>query len=161
MKITQSQIQKHLEMLQDTPHRITALISGLDEASLVWSPDPDTWSAVEVLAHLRACADVWGFSIYAMLAQDTPLLPEIDERRWAKIKAYSKIPFHTSFQIFSFQHAELLDVLRGLPFETWSKGSRIAGREHTIYSQVRRIAIHEIVHCVQLEELLIPLHRKE
>jgi hypothetical protein len=38
---------------------------------------------VEILAHLRACDDLWSHSIYAMLAQDNPALPLLDERRWA------------------------------------------------------------------------------
>jgi hypothetical protein len=159
MKITQQQIQKHIEMLNHTPGRITAVISGLDEASLSWSPDRKTWSAVEVLAHLRACLDIWGFSIYAMLAEDIPMLPEIDERRWAVIAGYKKNSFHRSFQVFNSQHAALIEVLGGLAFESWSRESRINGRQHTIFSQVRRIAIHEVVHCVQLEELILHMRR--
>jgi hypothetical protein len=46
-------------MLAATPPRITALTAGLGPAQLHTAPAPDEWSANEVLAHLRACADMW------------------------------------------------------------------------------------------------------
>jgi DinB superfamily len=48
-----------LTMLAATPPRITALTAGLGPAQLHTAPAPDEWSANEVLAHLRACADMW------------------------------------------------------------------------------------------------------
>lgn len=77
-------IEQVLTMLAATPPRIAALTVGLAPARLHTSPGPDEWSANEVLAHLRACADVWGSCILAMIAQDRPTLravnPDVDQK---------------------------------------------------------------------------------
>jgi hypothetical protein len=47
-----------LNNLRATPRRLESLSQGLDPAKLhVRSPE-EPWSANDVLAHLRACADV-------------------------------------------------------------------------------------------------------
>ncbi|MEO8955385.1 MAG: hypothetical protein ABI396_06075 [Ktedonobacteraceae bacterium] len=56
-----------LTLLAETPPRIAALTAGLAPAQLQTTPNHDGWSANDVLAHLRACADVWGNCIVAMI----------------------------------------------------------------------------------------------
>ena len=158
MKISVPEINKHILLLEDTPRRIATLTTGLEDNRLIWAPDGNTWSAVEILAHLRACAELWSFSIYAMLSADSPILPDLDERRWAKVARYASLDFHRSFEVFALQRAELLGMLKELPFDPWARSGTIAGRVHNVYSQVRRIALHEVEHCVQFQELLLPIH---
>jgi len=45
-------------------------------------------------------------------------------------------------------------VLKRLSVEDWSRAAIIKGREHTVFTQVRRMAMHENVHCEQIESLL-------
>lgn len=161
MKITAAEIQKHLELLQRTPERIHTLVEGLDEDQLNWTPKGSTWSALENLAHLRACADLWTFSIYAMLAQEGLILPNIHPNHWGKIAGYASLPFWKLFQVFSLQRTELIRCLRQLSEREWSRSAKIGTREHTVFSQVRRMALHEISHCVQLEALIQSLHRED
>jgi hypothetical protein len=59
-----------LTLLAETPLRLAALCAGLAPEELQTRPTSDEWSANEVLAHLRACADVWGNCIMAILAQE-------------------------------------------------------------------------------------------
>jgi DinB superfamily len=158
MELTSDQIQKHLEILEDSLHRISVLTGGLDESELRWTPQSMAWSAIEILAHLRSCADIWTYSIFAMLVEDNPSLAQMDERKWAKTAGYSKHPFVDSFQAYKLQRAVLLMVLRDLPVGSWSRSAQIEGRKHTVFSQTRRMAMHEVEHCVQLEELILPIH---
>jgi hypothetical protein len=151
IKITPAEIEKYLALLAATPERIAALTAGLDEARLRWSPSKKDWSVVEILAHLRACETVWTFSIYAMLSENNPALPLLDERRWAKAARYADASFADSFQQFSLKRAELLNALRHLPEEAWSRSATIEGRTHTVFSQSRRMALHEQEHAAQLE----------
>jgi uncharacterized damage-inducible protein DinB len=53
-------IEQILTMLAATPLRIVALTAGLAPAQLHTPPAHGQWSANDVLAHLRACADMWG-----------------------------------------------------------------------------------------------------
>ena len=53
-------IEEIYALLAETPRRMAALTAGIDSALLQTRPEPDAWSLNEVLAHFRACADVWG-----------------------------------------------------------------------------------------------------
>jgi hypothetical protein len=154
MKITAAEIRKYLGLLEQTPPSIESLVAGLDESQLRWSHDKREWSAVENLAHLRACADLWTYSIYAMLAENEPTLALLDERRWAKTARYASFPFHESFRVFSIVRAQLLQGLRDLPEPSWSRSALIGDRRHTVFSQVRRMGLHEADHLQQIETLL-------
>jgi len=73
-------IEQILTLLPETPARIAALTAGLAPARLHTTPNHDGWSANDVLAHLRACADVWGNCILAMIAEDTPTPRAVNPR---------------------------------------------------------------------------------
>jgi hypothetical protein len=149
LKATPAALEKVLAALAETPPRLTALSAGHDDAALAQPPAPKAWSPQEVLAHLRGCADLWTYSIYAMLAESQPALPLLDERRWARAAGYARLPFSESLRTFSLARAELLAVLRGLPVEAWERAATIEGRRHTVFTQARRMALHEQEHWRQ------------
>jgi hypothetical protein len=82
-----------LALLAENPPRIAALTAGLTPAQLRTAPSRDAWSATEVLAHLRACADVWGDCIRTMLAEDKPTLRAVNPRTWIKRTNYPELEF--------------------------------------------------------------------
>jgi len=157
MQATQTDVERILAALVAAPHNIERAVTGLNEDALHAAPDKKTWSAAQNLAHLRACADLWTFSIYAMLAEKNPILPDLDERKWAKATDYAALPFDKSLRAFGTQREELFRVLNGLSFDKWERGARINGRGHTVFTQARRMAKHEGVH---LEQITFSLKRR-
>jgi hypothetical protein len=151
---TKNQIQDMLTLLEDTPKRIAASTMSFNDGQLAQASNPDDWSALEILAHLRACADLWGYSIYAMLAKAHPHLAKIHPRRWTQVAGYTNLGFERSLRAFDLERQELLSVLRPLLLESWSRSADIGGRTHTVFSQARRMALHEQDHCEQIEALL-------
>jgi len=151
LQMTPAEVQKHLSQLTDTPRRLASCTAHLTDEQLHTRPGPRDWSASEILAHLRACDEVWSHSIYAMLAENRPELPLLDERRWAKAARYADREFAATLQAFTLRRAELVSVLGALSVEDWSRAADIGGRTHSIFSQVRRMALHEAEHCAQLE----------
>ncbi len=89
-------IEQVLTLLAAPPPRIAALTAGLAPAHLHTSPNHDAWSANDVLAHLRACADVWGTCIAAMIIQDTPTLRAINPTTWIKQTDDRDLDFRSS-----------------------------------------------------------------
>ena len=77
-------IEQILTILAKSPPHITALTSGLAEVQLHLAPYPGEWSANDVLAHLRACSDVWGDYIMKIIAEDRPTWRGINPRAWIK-----------------------------------------------------------------------------
>jgi hypothetical protein len=154
MKATPADIQKYLTALEKTTGRITSIAKQIDVILLHEKPDKNEWSANDILAHLRSCADVWGGQIDKMIEKDKQKLPYAHPRQWIKKTNYRELPFHTSFQAFKAQRRKLLKILKGLSLEDWSRRATIKGREHTIFTHVRRMAKHEDVHCHQIKEIL-------
>lgn len=155
LKPNLDEIQKYGAMLETTPRAIADVTKGLSEARLRWSPSKKDWSAVEVLAHLRSCEELWSYSIYAMLAENQPTLALVDERRWAKAAQYTTGEFQYSFQVYSLRRTELLRVLKDLPDEAWERTAIIEGRTYSVFSQVRRMALHEIEHIEQIKTVIL------
>jgi hypothetical protein len=153
MKATQPEIERFLALLDETPKRLASLTDGL-APSILHRQTGGEWSANDVLAHLRSCADVWGASIESMLAEEMPTLPYIHPHEWLKQTNYTKQDFHKSLREFTRQRGKLLKILMKLSLEDWSQGAMIGGRVHTVFTQARRIAKHETEHCHQIEDLL-------
>jgi DinB superfamily len=151
-------IEQVLTLLAATPQRIAALTAGLAPAQLHTTPNHDGWSANDVLAHLRACADVWGNCIMAMIAQDTPNLRAVNPRTWIKQTDYLELEFRPSLRSFATQRADLLAVLEPLPHEGWSRAARVSGAgkvlERTVLFYAQWLARHERQHVKQVERIV-------
>ena len=150
-------IEQALALLEATPPRLVALTDGLTPAQLRTAPAPDEWSANDVLAHLRACADMWGKSIMAMLAEDTPTLRAVNPRTWIKQTNYRELDFRPSLHAFAMQRAELMAVLKPLPAAGWSRSATVTGAGRpltlTVPSYAQRLALHERPHVKQIERI--------
>lgn len=144
-------------MLAATPPRIAALTAGLGPAQLRSAPPEGGWSANEVLAHLRACADVWGDCIAAMIAHDRPTLRAVDPRTWIRQTDYLEQACEPSLHAFAAQRTALLAVLEPLAPEGWSRAATVTGAgrvlERTVLSYAQWMARHERPHLKQLEHI--------
>lgn len=157
MQIAPDEIAKYLHLLAETPRRVRAASGGLAEAALHAKPDAAGWSANDVLAHLRACVDVWGKEIWRMLAEETPTWQHLSPRTWMRKTDYPQQPFHESFEVFCEQRQAQLHLLQNLSPEQWARAAMVKQRAHvqrvTVFDRVRQMALHEQGHCAQIEEL--------
>ncbi len=96
-----------------------------------------------------------------MFAENQPLLPLLDERRWARAARYATFEFQPAFQIFCVQRQELVAVLKILDFDAWARSANIEDRNHTVFSQARRMALHETEHLKQIQALLDGLQESD
>ena len=151
-----------LTMLAAPPPRITALTAGLAPAPLQTAPAPDQWSANEVLAHLRACADMWGNCIVEIIAHDHPTLRAINPRTWINETDYLEQEFRPSLRSFATQRANLLAVLEPLPHEGWSRAATVTGAGkplvRTVLVYAQWLAGHERPHLKQIERIVNTMH---
>jgi hypothetical protein len=147
-----------LTLLAETPPRLAALTAGLAPAQLQTRPSPAEWSANDVLAHLRSCADVWGNCIATMLAEDRPTLRAVNPRTWIKQTDYPELVFRPSLRAFARQRADLLAVLESLPPEDWSRMATVTGAGaplvRTVLSYAQWMARHERPHVKQIERIV-------
>jgi hypothetical protein len=120
-------------------------------------PADGEWSAVAVLAHLRASDDILAPRLVAMLVREEPTLPAFDERRWSEVMGYAEADFQELLATFTFRRAELVRVLRDLSADDWQRaGLHEARGRMTLLDTLRHLAAHEVEHCLQLEALFAP-----
>ena len=147
-----------LTLLAATPTRIAALTADLSPAQLQTKPTSDEWSANEVLAHLRACADMWGNCMVAMIAEERPVLRAVNPLTWIKKTDYLELAFRPSLHSFAAQRADLLAVLEPLPPEGWSRAATVTGAgkvlERTVLFYGHWLARHERPHVKQVEHIV-------
>ncbi len=152
IKTSPQAIQDILNILAETPERFAAASQGLTLEQLHHQPDSKSWSMNDILAHLRACADVWGLDIQRMLVDETPTLPAVHPRTRLQETDYPTLNFQVSLNAFTEQRKSLLNTLKGLNSGNWSRSALIGGRTQTVFSQARRIALHEQGHWEQIQE---------
>ncbi len=151
-------IEQALTLLIEGPPRIATLTAGLTPAQLRAAPGPDEWSANDVLAHLRSCADVWGESMKRMLAEDGPAIKAVSPRTWIHRTEYPDLEFQPSLRAFAAQRADLLALLQSLTPGDWARTATLigAGRplQPTVLSYAERMALHERTHIKQIARIV-------
>src|SRR5215213_9173063 len=102
-----------LALLEKTPTTLSELTQSFDDAELRFRVEPDEWSLVEVLAHLRASADTHGDQrIEPMLTQIEPTLRTQSPRNWSLAAEYAQVPYGDSWAAYTEQRERLLSYLR-------------------------------------------------
>lgn len=149
---------KVLSLLAATPIGLAAASEGASDSVLATQPAPEEWSANDVLAHLRSCADVWGGCIERILAEDAPTIRAMNPRTYLPQTDYPDLGFGGSFAAFAKQRAALLEVLRPLPPEAWSRSATVTGAgrplQRSVLGYAEWLATHERAHVRQVERVV-------
>jgi hypothetical protein len=151
-------LEQILIQLPETPRRIAAFTADVAPAELRKASAPGEWSTNEVLAHLRACADVWGNNIVRIIREDKPEWVAVNPRSWIEQTDYAELPFAASLRAFTKQRADLMAVLGPLPRKGWSRVALVSGgapaRECTALYYAERLARHERAHVKQIGRMV-------
>lgn len=142
-------------MLAEHPKRIGTATKGVASRRLRAERILGEWSAVDILAHLRACADARGDIIPEILSGERRSLRAIDPRKLIERTNYRELDFATSFRAFARQRARLVRLLRSLPREAWSRSATFTGfgtpRERSVHFYAQWIVRHERAHVRHIE----------
>ena len=150
---TQGAIDGYLCVLNETP-KLLSEVGRLDVARLTYRVTKEDWSAIDVMAHLRVCGEVWGMHINRMLAEDTPAVTYESPRTTIRRTNYLKLGYGELLTPYLSQREVLLGVLNGLAFDDWSRGSTVNGRLFTVFMRVRQMSHHELEHAEQIKGFL-------
>jgi hypothetical protein len=152
------QTDEIVTILAAGPGKIRAAVATLTDEELAERLEPEEWSPNEILAHLRACQDVWGDSrIARMLAEDHPTMRAVNPRTWLEQADYRELPFRRSLEAFAAQRDAFLRVIGELSPEQWMRAGTFTGggrpREYTVQTEADGLARHERSHIRQIERL--------
>jgi hypothetical protein len=150
-------IEQVLNLLTTNPQQIAEFTVNLTAVQLHTSPKPGEWSANDILAHLRSCADVWGNAIETIITEDKPIIKAINPTTWIDHTDYPNQKFQKSFRAFSEQRTDLLAILETLPKKSWLRSATITGAgaplERTVFFYARWLAKHERTHVKQIRHI--------
>ena len=143
--------------LASVPKLIAGIVAGHDEARLRWRTDEKTWSASDLLAHLRSCADVRGKWIAAMLDRDNPTLRAVSPRSAFRKSVDRDVA--VSLEEFAEERAALVKRLRSLDEAGWNRTLTFTGASPrsstpTVTACVWGLVQHEKDHLQQFRDLL-------
>ena len=155
-------IDELLTILAEGPPRLAASTALLSPAQLRTRPKNEEWSATDVLAHVRACADIWGGCIESIIAEDRPTLRAVNPRSWIKKTDYRDLEFRSSLRSFTKQRSVLLAVLEPLPPKGWSRSATVTGAGavlvRTVHFYAHWLAKHERTHVKQIARIANEMH---
>jgi hypothetical protein len=115
-------------IIAESPGRIGRAASGVADIRLALRPEAGEWSPLEILAHLRACADAWGdVRIVRMLSEDEPRMRAINPKRWIRDTDYDEIAFSESLEAFTRQRRKLLELFEWISRVDWERGATMTG----------------------------------
>jgi hypothetical protein len=153
---TRLSIEQVLAALAEQPKTIERLTAGLP-ASMLDRAARDSWSLNEVLAHLRACSDMWGGYIQRIAAEDHPTIRAVNPRTWIKSTNYPSLPFGPSLRAYMRQRSDLVRLLESLPEAAWSRTALVTGagkpRARSVLEYALWLANHERSHLKQIGNL--------
>jgi hypothetical protein len=151
-------IEQILTILESSPLRLAVLSAGLSDEQLHIPPEPDARSARDILAHLRACSDMWGGTIKRLITEDRPTVIGVSPNTWIKKTDYLQQEFAPLLQAFSAQRAELLGLLEALPLEGWSRTGVMKAwgqlYPRVVLVEADALARHERTHLKQMERMV-------
>ena len=143
-----------LGLLAAAPAEIAAAAKALTAAETEAAPRAGQWSLVELLAHLRACADVWGGAMAAIADGEPGPLRAVNPPTWVERTDYRALPFNVSLRAYTEQRQDLLPQLRRLPAAGWERTVVVTGAGRPLQRSVlfygRWLAGHERSHRRQI-----------
>jgi hypothetical protein len=127
MQPVSENISRVLALLTHAPLRLEKATRGLQTTQLSVRSDAEPWSVSDILAHLRACSDVWGTSIITMITRDNPTLRYVSPRSWMNKPTYREQAFDVALVSFTEERQKLVKALTELDEVGWLRRATFTG----------------------------------
>ena len=139
--------------LESAPVVIERMLRTADSVDWDRRPDPERFSLREVLSHLADWEPIWLERIRRMAEEDNPTLPGYDEGQLAIDHDYAHADPWEQFARFTTGRSNLVNYLRNLPAESWSRpGFHLEWSELNISFMAVLILGHDGYHTKQVAE---------
>jgi hypothetical protein len=164
-----------LSRLERTPGEVARTISDTRAAALASRPDPRSWSATEIVCHLRDVEELFQSRFHTILAIDEPTIlafgappndllawriggaigHPLDPDRWATERQYIRNDAHEALAALQRRRTEVLTLLSALSPTEWQRGGIHASRgRRTLVEWVASLAAHDDNHLDQLRRAI-------
>ena len=149
-------VGENLARMARTADELAAAIEGRDDDALAGRPDPRSWSAKEIVCHLRDAEEYLMLRVWMALTLGEPALPPGGEQeRWVEDRQYARSDAAEALRAFRRRREESLALFRTLAPADWERGgiSQARGRV-TVADHAAIMAWHDDNHLDQLRRAL-------
>lgn len=144
-----------LTIIQATPEKVAAAVTGLSTTALDFKPSPEKWSIRQQLAHLADAEMQMGARFRWSAAEPGKPIVAFDQDKWAATARYSTVSAESSLATFTAIRRWTLDFVKRLSpaeFEAAYVQHEERGKE-TLQRLLTMMAGHDLNHLKQIEEL--------
>jgi hypothetical protein len=104
-----------IEQIEPAVDRLKNAVAGLSRADLTAFPVPGTWSIQQIVIHLADSDVIIADRIKRILAEDKPLLINIDESVWVRNLYCDEQSIDDAVELMKIYRRQLARVLRKFP----------------------------------------------
>lgn len=144
-----------LQVLGSTGERLRAIVRDTPREAMRRRAAPDTWSAVEIIAHLADVEIVASWRFRSILAHDGVPIQTFEQDEWVTNLRYEATDPAESVELFEATRTGNLRLLRRVdPKRLENHGIHPERGRETAVHLMRLFAGHDLNHLRQLEQLL-------
>jgi uncharacterized damage-inducible protein DinB len=148
-------LDEQLARMERTVNDYAAVVKNVSDAQLTKRPDPENWSAKEVVCHVRDTEESFMMRFLSIMAMDDPKFLPVEPDRWAVERQYQRNDVQEALAALKTRREETLRFFRGLKPEQWERGGIHATRGRmTLKDFVELMAWHDDNHLDQLKRAL-------
>lgn len=135
---------------------LEALLLGIDAERARQRPAAESWSIVEVVAHLADTEERAHARVRRMLSEDEPLIEGYDEQALAAEHRYHEMNLGEALARFKTERVAQLATLEALDADGWGRAA--VHNEFgpiTIGSLTELMVTHDTIHLAQIARILL------
>ncbi len=155
--ITEMTAEDSIRSLGARYHATLAALGPDRDARLRQRPDPNTWSALEYVAHVRDVIAMWGWILHRTLSEARPELPAADpglQDRIASESSYNSQDPETVDGELSANAMRMADKVASIDSDHWQRTAQFGDTEVTPLWIVRKVAHEGHHHLMDIERSL-------
>jgi hypothetical protein len=121
-----TEFESLLAYLEETPATIQQMASGLTDEDRRWKPSGGEFSVLENVCHLLDIErEGYAVRIKRLLAEDAPVLQDIDGSRLARERDYNSQSLEMAMEAFSRARLDNVRVVKSLSAEQLGRGGTL------------------------------------
>ncbi|HEX5226117.1 MAG TPA: bacillithiol transferase BstA [Bryobacteraceae bacterium] len=110
-----------VDQIAETPARMRAAVSGLNESQLDTTYRPGGWTVRQVVHHVPDSHMNSYVRFRLALTEDSPVVKPYEEARWAELVDARTMPIEPSLALLDSLHARWVPLLRSLTESDWKR----------------------------------------
>ncbi|MFL6209757.1 MAG: DinB family protein [Pyrinomonadaceae bacterium] len=158
----QAELQTLIAFLAETPAVVQRLTTDLSVAEQRWQPAPAEFSALAQVCHLRDIErEGYTVRLRRLLAEDEPMLPDIDGGQLARERDYQSQDFNTARAAFADARRANVALVNTLAPAQLARAGTLAGvGQITIARLLELMRAHDEGHRAELQALSAALQAR-